>query len=481
MDNVLDVAIVGAGCSGICMAIKLKQAKMHNFKIFEKSAGISGTWYDNTYPGAACDVPSHLYCYSFELNPEWSRVFSPQPEIKAYFEKCVEKYNITSHIQLQTQIVSAVFDQNRALWEIHTATGEKILARFFISAAGALTIPYLPKMEGMGNFNGNSFHSARWDHSCTLENKSVAVIGSAASAVQIIPAIATKVKKLYMFQRTANYILPRFDRAYSEQEKQTFRKSLWRMRLLRWKIYWFMEGRFKAFQRGSDQNSKETYLSLKNMKKYITDEELQKKLTPQYTMGCKRVLLSDDFYPALTRENVEVITSEIDHLTNNEIITKDKEKLPVDVVVFATGFQVDKFMSFDVVGLDGQKLQDVWQQSRPISYFGITVSGFPNFFMLLGPNTGLGHNSIIFMIESQVNYIMQCIKKLGKRKYIDVKNAAMEKHDKELHEHFAGTVWSDCKSWYQNSDGKIIALWPQGTVDYWKATRKPKFRNFNFK
>ncbi|BBM84228.1 flavin-containing monooxygenase [Candidatus Uabimicrobium amorphum] len=480
MSCVLDVAIVGAGCSGICMGIKLKQAKVNNFKIFEKSGGISGTWHDNTYPGAACDVPSHLYCYSFELNPEWSRVFSPQPEIKAYFEKCIEKYGIASHLQLQTEIVSAVFDGERALWQIHTASGEEILARFFVSAAGALTIPFLPDIKGIDDFTGSSFHSARWDHSCELENKNVAVVGSAASAVQIVPAIAEKVKKLYMFQRTANYILPRFDRAYSEEEKQKFRKSAWRMRLLRWRIYWFMEGRFKFFQRGSAENSKETYLALKNMKKYITDEELQKKLTPQYAMGCKRVLLSDDFYPALTRENVAVITPGIQHVTANEIVTEDEKKLPVDVIVFATGFQVDKFMNFDIVGLDGKKLQDVWQ-SRPISYFGITVSGFPNFFMLLGPNTGLGHNSIIFMIESQVNYILQCMKKLGKRKYIDVKEQAMKKHDEELHAHFAGTVWSDCKSWYQNSDGKIIALWPQGTVDYWKATRKPKFRNFVFK
>ncbi len=476
----LEVAIVGAGFSGICMAIKLRQAGITRFKIFEKTGGISGTWYDNTYPGAACDVPSHLYCFSFELNPDWSRVFSPQPEIQAYTETCVDKYKIRPHVRFHCEIKGASFNEEKALWTIENKEGEKIQARVLVSAIGALNRPLIPDIEGLSDFSGDVFHSAQWNHDCDLKGKRVGVIGSAASAIQIIPAIAPEVKKLHVFQRTPNYIVRRNNRDYSEKEKKRFRRFPFLLRILRWAIYWFMESRFIAFKKGSKIGAFQAKRTIKSMCEQIPDPELQKKLIPNYPLGCKRVLLSDDYFPALNRDNVELITEGIEKITPNGILTKEGKTCEVDVIVLATGFQVaDLLGPIDIQGRGGQPLSEAWKEGVK-THWGLTVTGYPNFFFLLGPNTGLGHNSIIFMIEAQVNYVMKCLKKLSQKKSIDVKKSAMETFDKALQKGLEKTVWAaDCDSWYKTKDGKITTLWAHCTLAYWWALRKPKFSDYD--
>ena len=479
-EGVLDVAIIGAGFSGICMGIKLRAGGISNFRIFEKSRGVSGTWWDNTYPGAACDVPSHLYCFSFELNPSWSRVFSPQVEIQDYVRHCVAKYGIAAHIQLQTEIHRAVFNEKTGCWRLTDGMGKTTDARCVVSGVGGLSEPNIPDIPGLNNFEGTWFHSARWKHHHTLKDKRVAVIGSAASAIQIVPQIAPNVEKLYLFQRTANYIVPRNDRAYTDQEKKRFKQYPFLMRLLRWKIFWRLNMNFSLFRQKSWMGLWASKQSLKDMRRKIDDATLQDKLTPRYPIGCKRILLSDDFYPALNRGNVHLITDGIRTITQDGIRLRNGETRKVDTIILATGFRpFDFFHLLDFEGLAGRRLSDVWRGSLE-ALRGVSVTGFPNLFFLLGPNTALGHNSIIFMIEQQVSYIVQCIKGLGKNTYIDAKPSAMQRYNARIQSALANTVWAaDCPSWYKTSDGKIPTLWPYNTVRYWRWMRTPDLSEFN--
>lgn len=475
----LEVAIIGAGFAGICMGIRLRQAGIGNFRIFEKTGGVSGTWWDNTYPGAACDVPSHLYSFSFELNPDWSRHYAPQAEIHAYAERCVDRYGLRRHIRHHVEIAAARWDDAAALWRLATADGEEIAARVAVSAVGALNRPNIPDIPGMAEFAGAMFHSARWDHDCELAGKRVAIIGSAASAVQIAPQIAPQVERLTIFQRTANYIAPREDRAYGEDEKARFRRSAWRMRLHRWANYWRMEWRYLLFRRDSGLGRKAAEFTLRHMRRLVKDRALREKLTPDYPIGCKRILISDDFYQTLLRDNVDLETVPIERFVPEGIVTAGGRTVPADVIVLATGFRATDFLqALDVTGAGGLRLADAWREGMQ-AYRGVAVAGFPNFFILLGPNTGLGHNSIIFMIERQVDYVMKCLKRLRGHRSIMVEGSAMRRFNEAIQRDLQDTVWAaGCHSWYKTPDGRIPTLWPYTTVRYWWTMRRPDFRDF---
>ncbi|WP_372366347.1 flavin-containing monooxygenase [Candidatus Uabimicrobium sp. HlEnr_7] len=475
-----NVAIIGAGFSGICMAIQLQKAGINDYCIFEKTDGISGTWHKNDYPGASCDIPSYLYCYSFELNPNWSSVYPTQSEIKKYVEQCVEKYQIKSQIHFGKSICRACFDEEKAIWKLITVEGTEISARVVVSACGLLDTPNIPDIEGLKNFRGTVFHSSRWNHNDNLANKKVAIIGSAASAVQISPQVAPAVEKLNIFQRSPNYIIPRRNRCYLSIEKTTFRYFPLLLRFIRTCMYFYRDLTFSMFLTNGVVRKLAKKISLRHLQRQVPNLELRAKLTPKYALGCKRILISDDFYPTLSRKNVELITAPISRIVPRGIITTDDKSYEVDSIVMATGFETVKFLSsMEIIGLNNIRLQEQWS-SGPQAYYGVSVANFPNFFLLLGPNTGLAHNSIIFMIEVQVQHILRCIKKLRDNKYIVVKKCAMEKFNHHIHEDLKNTVWQEsCSSWYKTKEGKIPAIWPYSCTKYWYLARKPNPKSYD--
>ncbi len=477
------IAIIGSGFSGICMGIQLKKAGITDFLIFERASEIGGTWRDNTYPGVACDVSSHMYSFSFEPNPNWSRMFSPQAEILQYLKACVTKYELASFIKYNTNIAGAEFDEKNSQWNIHMQSGETIIAKTFVNGMGPLNRAVLPDLQGIETFAGKTFHSSEWDHSFDLTGKRVAVIGTGASAIQIVPNIVNKVKALYLFQRTAPWILPKPDRNMSEFEKNLFRFLPFTQKMYRYFIYWVLE----SSALGLVVNPKWTKLlekiSLRHLKKSVADEELRMKLTPKYILGCKRILLSNDYYKALTLPQSQVITEGIDRVEGNTIIAKDGKRSEVDAIVFGTGFNAADYpKDFVVKGLNGKLLADEWKRG-PEAYLGIAVKHFPNLFFIIGPNTGLGNNSMIFMIEAQVNYIVQCIKTLQENgfKYLNVKDDVQENYNIEIQKRLSHTVWnSGCVSWYQTAEGKNTSIWPGFTFQYWKRMKKLQKEDFKW-
>ena len=468
----LTALIIGAGFSGICAAIKLKQAGIDDILIVEKTSGISGTWHDNSYPGAACDVPSHLYSFSFAPNPNWSRRFSPASEIEAYTEKVVDGFDLRKHIQNNTEIISAKFDKASALWHATTQNGEAIKARFIIASVAILGTPQMPDIDNIDKFNGPAFHSARWDHSATWEGKRIAIIGSAASALQIIPQIAKTAAHVDLFQRTANYVIPRRDRAYTKLEKAIFRTFPWAMKMTRFSIYAYLDYLFhKNFKQGSFINKHLTKMSVRYRKKQITDPKLLETLTPNYPMGCKRVLLSDDFYQTLQRENVSVITDNIERITTTGVQT-DGEVRTADIIVFATGFSATSFLTgIEMDGIEGATLK-AWRKN-PKALRGLVVENMPNAFYLLGPNTGLGHSSMILMIEAQVKYMVKAMQSVPEGNYLSVKSEAMQAYNEDIQKHLAKSIWATgCTSWYKTEDGSIPTMWPHQTKTFAKMMQK---------
>ena len=475
------VAIVGAGASGLCMAIALKKAGIESFTIFEKSDGVGGTWRDNTYPGAGCDVPSHLYSFSFAPNPEWSHAYSLQPEILRYFEDCARRFGLLPHCRFRTELESARFDEAAALWRLRTKEGEEIAAEILVSGVGQLNRPMYPKLPGLENFRGKTFHSARWDHGYDLAGKRVAVIGNGASALQFIPRIAPVVGKLSLFQRSNNWVIPRGDRAYTDREKAWFRRSKTFRLLRRGLIYLLLENNFFAFRPGTFMARMMEKRARAHLAAQVPDPAMRERLTPDYPIGCKRILIGDDYYPAIVRDNVEVVTDAIVRVTEDAVVTADGREHPVDAILYATGFVTTSFLApMKITGRGGVRLEDAWKEGAE-AYLGIAVAGFPNFFLLYGPNTNLGHNSIIFMIECQVRYVSACLKTMTKKhlRWLDVKPAAMARFNKELRRKLDKTVWAtSCTSWYKTEDGKITNNWSDFTLRYWWRTRRPKLRAF---
>jgi cation diffusion facilitator CzcD-associated flavoprotein CzcO len=464
-----DVAIIGLGFGGIGLGIKLRQAGWHDFHIFEQASSLGGTWRDNTYPGAACDVPSHLYSFSFEPNPKWTKAFAPQSEILDYLEHCVKKYKLEKNTTFDTQIKSAHFDEKAGMWTLTTTQGRKIKTKVVVAATGALNKPAYPNIQGLDNFKGVKFHTAEWDHSFDLKGKSVAVIGTGASAIQVVPGIAPTVGRLSLFQRTPPWVMPKFDHAIGPIKKWSYSHIPLTQNIARKSVYLFGELVTPIFLRDSFLSRAAESLGKRFIRSQIKSANLQAKVTPDYRIGCKRVLLSDDYYAALNGSNVEVVSDGIKEVTADGIITEQGEKKVVDAIIMATGFKVPVASApFDVYGLNGRDLNKEWAQGSE-AYKGISVTGYPNFALIMGPNTGPGNTSVIFYIESQINYIMKFLNRLNVANiaFMDVQPEAQKEFVKMIDERMEKTVWtSGCQSWYLTENGRNTSLWPGFSSEY---------------
>jgi cation diffusion facilitator CzcD-associated flavoprotein CzcO len=480
----VDVLIVGAGFSGLCMGIKLREAGMNSFLIIEKSADVGGTWWDNRYPGCACDIPSHLYSFSFEPSSDWSRMYAGQREIQDYLKRCVARYALAAHIRLNTRFHEAVWDEAAGVWRATTQDGMRIEARVLVSGMGALHVPRYPDIKGIDCFKGPAFHSSTWDHSVDLDGKNIAVVGTGASSIQFVPQIAPRVGRLHLFQRTPPWIVPRPDFAFSEKWKRRFHRIPLTRWALRQFIFWRQEFRVLGFLGNKTIRKLAERMALQHLEANIADPQLRAALTPNYQLGCKRVLVSDDFYPALNRPNVELVTEAIAEVRQHSILTQDGAERPIDVLIYGTGFRAtEALIGCRVVGRGAVEIHDAWGK-RMSAFLGVTVTGFPNFFMLLGPNTGLGHNSVVLMIEAQVHYAMKCLKLMKRRKHrvIEVRPEIQQCFVEDIHRRMGRTVWlsGGCHSWYQDqTTGEITALWPGSVIAYLRRTRSVSASDYN--
>ena len=476
------VIVLGAGVAGLCTAIQLKKMGVSDITIFEKSGAVGGTWRDNVYPGSGCDVPSHLYSFSFEPNWDWSRKFGLQHEIEEYLNHCADKYDVRRHIRFNTEVTDARFDEATGLWHVCTADGEERTANVLVSGVGQLNRPAYPNIPGLDDFKGIKFHSARWDHTQDLAGKRIAVIGNGASAIQFVPEIAPKVKQIHIFQRSANWIVPKPDRLYSSTEHKIYRLFPWLVRLHRYWLYLMHERNFLAFIKDHWFGNLFKKAFHQALDEHIQDPKLKEVLTPDYPVGCKRILLTNDWLPTMARDNVEVVTAPIERVTVTGVVAADGAEREVDAIIYATGFEATDFLSpINIEGRDGRTLNQAWKDGAE-AHRGIALSGFPNFFMLYGPNTNLGHNSIIFMIECQVNYIKGCITRLKEHglAYMDVKKDAMTAFNAQLQQDIAKSVWAtSCTSWYKTGAGKVTNNWSSFTLKYWWQTRAPNPAEFN--
>jgi cation diffusion facilitator CzcD-associated flavoprotein CzcO len=476
------VAIVGAGFAGLGMALELKRAGIDDFVVFEKSSELGGTWWENTYPGAACDTMSLLYSYSYEPKRDWSRMFPRQAEILDYLKHCADKYGVRPHIRFGTTITSAHYDDDTAEWRLYTADGEAVRAKVAIAALGLLHVPYYPAIPGRERFQGTMFHSARWDHGFDFAGKRVAVVGTGGSSVQFVPEIAHQVEQLTVFQRTPPWILPKPDRRLSRLEAWLFRTLPATQWLYRAAIYWGHETLGVALRTNPLLRLVER-IALRHLRKQIPDPELRRKLVPDYRLGCKRPLVSNDFYPALARPNVELVTRGIAEITDRSIVAADGTEHPVDAIIFGTGFHAtDMFQQInaDFVGEGGVKLLDAWRDGME-AYLGMATAGFPNLFFVLGPNS-IGDNSTVFMIEAQSRYILHSVRMLladPDAKAIAVTPEAQAAFNARLQERLSKAVWSvgGCTSWYLDAEGVNRTLWPGSTATYWMRTRRSRARD----
>ncbi|RCW44504.1 cation diffusion facilitator CzcD-associated flavoprotein CzcO [Halopolyspora algeriensis] len=467
------VAIIGAGFAGIGMAIRLKQAG-YPVTVFEREADLGGVWRDNTYPGAACDIPSHLYSFSFEPKPDWTRRYATQPEILDYLRHCVHKYGLGAHIRFGTGIATAEFDEQRGHWRLTTEGGETIEIDALVSACGQLRIPALPDLLGRDTFAGPAFHTARWDHRQDLTGKRVGVIGTGATAVQVVPALVDSVHELRLFQRTPPYLVPRPDRAYPAWQRRLFARFPLLQKLGRAKLFAQHEARVLGFGYAPRMLRVSEVLFRRRLRRQVPDPDRRAALTPDYRIGCKRVLVSSDFHPAMNRANLALVTDSVREIVPEGVRTDDGRVHELDVLVYATGFRTQDFLTpMRVLGRGGRDLDEEWRDGAR-AHLGITVPGFPNFFLLYGPNTNLGHNSIIYMIESQIAYVLDALQRLHTRRlrYLDVRVPALREFDEHVQRRLRNTVFSTgCDSWYIADNGRNANNWPSSVLAYRRLTR----------
>ncbi|MFD0365331.1 flavin-containing monooxygenase [Nocardia sp. GCM10030253] len=479
------VLIIGSGFSGLGMAIALDKAGIGDYLIVEKAGEIGGTWRDNTYPGCACDVPTHLYSYSFEPRTNWQRLFSQQPEIFDYLKEVTDKYRLREHIRFHQHMNRGYWDDAEQRWHAFSIDGQEYVAQFIVSAIGALHVPSVPEFAGSAEFTGAAFHSARWDHGVTLAGKRVAVIGTGASAIQFVPEIVDEVAELMVFQRTPPWVLPRADVVFSEGFRRALRRVPWLRFAVRNGIYWTAEVGAYAMNRRPDLLRAVEWVGKRHINRQIADPVLRAQVTPDYRAGCKRLLGSDTYYPALADPKTELVTGRIDHLTAGGVVTADGVERAVDVIIYGTGFHViDSFMNLSITGRDGVDLTRRWTEEGVQAHRGITVADMPNAFFLLGPNTGLGHNSIIFMIESQIHYVLQAIRQLREQGAVALAphRTAQDRFNARLQHRLAGSVWNTggCKSWYLDEHGNNRTLWSGFTWEYWRQTRRVNPAEYEF-
>jgi cation diffusion facilitator CzcD-associated flavoprotein CzcO len=471
----VEVAIVGSGFAGIGMASRLLAHGFHDFVVLERGADVGGTWRDNTYPGAACDVPSHLYSFSFAPNPDWSRSFSPQAEILEYLRNTAENLGVTPHVRFGSELLDATWNETLRRWELETSRG-RLDARFLILAAGGLSEPSIPEIPGLADFEGAVFHSARWDDAHDLAGANVAVVGTGASAIQIVPSIQPICGHLTVYQRTPAWVIPRYDRAFSRAERYLFRHVPIARRLIRGAIYWGRETYVLGFTRQPKLMRLPQSLAELHLRRQVRDPALRAKLRPHFTIGCKRVLISNDWYPALCRPNVELVTEAISEVRARSVVASDGTERQVDTIVFCTGFHVTELPAARRVrGNHGVVLAEAWRDGME-AYKGSTVAGFPNLFILVGPNTGLGHTSMVLMIESQVAYVADALEHMWKSgaEVLEVKPEAQSAWNLRVQDRMRSTVWTrgGCASWYLDANGRNTTLWPRSTWSFRRATRR---------
>lgn len=473
--------IIGAGFGGLGLGIQLSKRGENDFQIWEKAHDIGGCWRDNTYPGAACDVPSHLYSYSFAPKHDWSHRFAPQAEILAYQKDCAKHFGLYEHIQFNREVSSAVFDESLKQWVVTDTQGQQIQAQFLISATGQLNRPAYPNIEGLNDFKGPIFHSATWQHDVDLKDKTVAVIGTGASAIQFIPEIAKQAQKVNIYQRNAPYVIPKPDRKYSKLEQTLYKKAPWLLKLSRLKTYLAFESRFVAFTSMQWIMNITSWQWRRFMYKNISNPKKREQLTPHYKMGCKRILLSNNFYSTLNQNHVEILDQGIQSIDANGITDKNGKHISADVIVLGTGFSATEFLSpMTITGLNGITLNQAWQDGAQ-AYLGLSVNQFPNLFILYGPNTNLGHNSILYMLESQINYILKATSTVIKQSHqaIDIKKDIQHKFNANIQKQSQDTVWnSGCTSWYTTEDGKNTVNWTGFTFSYRKLSKHFSLNNY---
>jgi cation diffusion facilitator CzcD-associated flavoprotein CzcO/acetyl esterase/lipase len=467
------VAIIGAGFGGVGLGIKLKQAGI-DFTILEKADGVGGVWRTNTYPGLTCDIPSHLYSFSFEPNPDWSRVYSPQPEILDYIERCVDRYGLEPQIRLGTEVAHADFDEANGRWRVTTTAGEEIEADILVSACGQLSRPAVNRIAGAERFGGPIFHSSRWDHGVDLEGKRVAVIGTGASTIQIVPAIADRVGQLDVYQRSAPFVMPKKDRPYRDWEKRLFRRFPPARLLQRLQQYLYYEFGTAALVQFKSLGRVGARMFERQLAEQVSDPELRSALTPTDTFGCKRLLVSSEYLGTFERPDVELITQGVRELTESGVVAGDGTERPTDVVVLSTGFESTRFLApMEVRGEDGRELTEAWRGGAE-AYLGTTVAGFPNLFIMYGPNTNLGSGSIISVLESQIAYIVDAVRTLERRGgWMSVRPEVQKEFDREIHERLSTSVWmTGCNNWYVDENGRNTNNWPGFATEYRWRTRR---------
>jgi len=476
------IAILGAGFAGIGMAIQLKKAGIESFTLFERAGEIGGTWRDNTYPGAACDVPSHVYCFSFEPKPDWSRAFASWDEIQGYLLGLVEKWNLRPHLRLGTEIVDARFDEAAGAWTLTTGANESVEARVVVSGVGGLVDPSYPDIKGIQSFGGELFHTARWNHDYDLAGQKVAVIGTGASAVQVVPSIAPQVAELSVFQRTPGWVVPKPDKKYSEAEKRRFARYPLLLRASRLAKYWLSEVMGPVVFLDSERLARVgEYQSLQHLRATVKDPELRRRLTPDFQFGCKRILISDEYWASLERENVVLVTDPIEEIKHEGILTRDGTLHEVDAIISATGFALGLASApFPITGRGGSRLDEVWADGA-VAYKGMTVHGFPNWFMMMGPNTGPGHTSVLVYTEAQIHHALGAIQKLRalNLRYVDVKQGVQDRYNAGIQKRMKYMVWSSgCNSWYLSKDGSNHSLYPGFAFEYVLRARNFKTREY---
>jgi cation diffusion facilitator CzcD-associated flavoprotein CzcO len=476
------IAIIGAGFAGIGTAIALRKAGIDSFTIFERAPEIGGTWRDNTYPGAACDVPSHVYSLSFEPKSDWTRRFAESDEIQAYLLDLVEKWQLRSHLRCDTEIVEARFDEGSGSWTLTTAANDSFTARVVVSGVGGLVDPATPDIKGLESFTGEVFHTARWNHDYDLAGRRVAVIGTGASAVQVVPAIARKVARLDVYQRTAAWVVPKGDKVYSEGTKRRLARIPLYLRASRFVRYWLSELFGPMIFLDSERlSAMAERASLAHLRSQVKNPELREKLTPDFQFGCKRILISDDFWSTFERKNVELVTEPIEEVGSTGIQTADGALREVDAIVLATGFSLGLATApFSIVGRGGATLDEVWRNGA-VAYKGMTVAGFPNWFTLMGPNTGPGHTSVLVFTEAQIAHTVQAIRRIrddGLR-FVDIRPEVQDRYNTGIQSRMKHMVWSTgCNSWYLSEDGGNHSLYPGFAAEYVLRARRFKPRGY---
>lgn len=481
MTETTDILIIGTGFSGLIMARRIQREKLGAFLMLEKGADIGGTWRDNTYPGAACDIPSHLYSISFEPKSDWTRLFPGQAEIQAYLQDVARRNGLYAHTRFGQAMKSARWNEAEKRWHVIAADGRRYVAKIVISAIGALHIPAIPTLAGIEAFEGAVFHSATWDHSFDLAGKRVAVVGTGASAVQFVPEIVGKLERLTLFQRTAPWVLPKLDRPVGRKAKAFLGFAPARLAYRLW-LFGVHEFRHRVFRGQKKMVELAEGMALRNLKRAVKDPALRETLTPDYRIGCKRILQSNDYFPALARDNAEVVTDGIAEVRPRSIVTCDGTERPVDAIIFGTGFHTtDSFAHLDIRGRDGVSLADLWSRGMA-AHLGTAIAGFPNLFMLLGPNTGLGHNSVVLMIEAQADYVVRRLKDMQRQGLatIEARQEAQDGFAAEMEKRLSATVWQagGCRSWYQDASGRNTTLWPGTVLEFQRRMRQAGIDDF---